>query len=91
MSEQTKTLTLSDGKVAVIRRPKGRDLVAAMTLAGAENRYKYTCALLAQIATIDGAPRVMEDVLELYASDIDLMATAAGGDFLLSSAESSPS
>jgi hypothetical protein len=38
-------------------------------------------ALLAEIATFDGASRVMEDILDLYASNIDLMAAAAGEGF----------
>lgn len=88
----TKQVTLSDGKVATIRRPKGRDLIRAHDAAGdGANRFKFTCAMLAQIVTLDGRACVFEDVQELYASDIDRLAGEASGDFLSSGAPSSSS
>jgi hypothetical protein len=91
VDDQTKTITLSDGIVATIRRPRGRDLVHAQEVAGADNKFKFTCAMLAQVTRFGGEPCVMEDIMELWASDIDLLSKEAAGDFLSSSALSSSS
>jgi hypothetical protein len=89
--DQVKTVTLSDGSVATIRRPRGRDLVRAQEVAGTDNKFRFTCAMLAQITQLNGEPCVMEDIMELWASDIDLLSQEAAGDFLLSNASSSHS
>ncbi len=89
---ETKTVTLSDGRVATVRRPKMRDMIRAQdAIAGEphENRFKFTCALLAQVVMLEGRPCVMEDIQELFASDCDRLAKAAGGDFLSPAAPSS--
>jgi hypothetical protein len=39
-ADQVKTITLSDGTVATIRKPRGRDLVRAQDVAGSENKFK---------------------------------------------------
>ena len=39
----------------------------------------------------NGEPCVMEDIMEMFAADIDLLSHEAAGDFLSSSEESSPS
>jgi hypothetical protein len=88
--DQTKRLTLSDGTVATIRRPKGRDLIRAQEVAGSDNKFKFTCAMLAQIVQLNGESCVMEDIAELWASDVDLLSQEAAGDFLSSTAASSP-
>jgi len=82
--DQTKTITLSDGAVATIRRARGRDLVRAQQVAGDDNKFKFTCAMLAQVTSLNGEPCVMEDIMELWASDIDLLSREAAGDFLSS-------
>jgi hypothetical protein len=89
--EQVKTVTLSDGTVATIRKPRGRDLVRAQDVAGDDNKFKFTCAMLAQVTTLNGEPAVMEDIMELWATDIDLLSREAAADFLSSTASSSPS
>jgi hypothetical protein len=89
--DQTKTITLGDGTVATIRRPRGRDLIRAQQVAGDDNKFKFTCAMLAQVTMFGGEPCVMEDIMELWASDIDLLSKAAAEDFLSSPAPSSPS
>ncbi|MBV8056738.1 MAG: hypothetical protein JOZ29_14985 [Deltaproteobacteria bacterium] len=89
--DQVKTITLSDGTIATLRRPRGRDLVRAQAVAGTDNKFQFTCAMLAQVAQLAGEPCVMEDIMELWASDIDLLSKAAADDFLSSSAPSSPS
>src|SRR5262249_12101984 len=89
--DQVKAVTLSDGTVATIRRPRGRDLVRAQEVAATENKFQFTCAMLAQITQIGGEPCVMEDIMELWASDIDLLSREAADDFLSSNASFSPS
>jgi len=89
--DQIKTVTLSDGSVATIRRPRGRDLVRAQDIAEGDNKFKFTCAMLAQITQLNGEPCVMEDIMELWAADIDRLSGEAAGDFLSSRAPSSSS
>lgn len=87
--DQVKTITLSDGTVATIRRPRGRDLVRAQEVAGTDNKFKFSCAMLAQVTQLNSEPCVMEDIMELWASDIDLLSREAAADFLSSSVPSS--
>jgi hypothetical protein len=89
--DQVKTITLSDGTVATIRRPRGRDLVRAQEVAGSDNKFKFTCAMLAQVTQLSNEGCVMEDIMELWASDIDLLSREAASDFLSSNAPCSPS
>jgi hypothetical protein len=89
--DQTKAITLSDGTIATIRRARGRDLVRAQEVAASDNKFKFTCAMLAQVTRLGGELCVMEDIMELYAVDIDLLSREAAGDFLSSSEKSSPS
>ena len=90
VADQVKTVALSDGSIATLRRPRGRDLIRAQEIAGNDNKFKFTCAMLAQITQLANEPCVMEDVMELWASDIDLLSREAAADFLSSSAPSSP-
>jgi hypothetical protein len=87
--DQVKTVTLSDGTMATIRRARGRDLIRAQDIAASDNRFKFTCAMLAQVTQFNGEPCVMEDIMELWAADIDLLSREAAGDFLSSTAPSS--
>ncbi len=89
--DQVKTVTLSDGTIATVRKPRGRDLIRAQEVAGSDNKFKFTCAMLAQVTQLNGDPCVMEDIMELWAADIDLLSREAAGDFLSSTAPSSPS
>jgi hypothetical protein len=89
--DQTKSVILSDGTKATVRKPRGRDLVRAQDVAGGDNKFKFTCAMLAQVTELDGQPCVMEDVMDLWAADIDLLSRETAGDFLSSTAPSSPS
>jgi hypothetical protein len=89
-ADQIKSVTLSDGTVATIRRPRGRDLIQAQELAAGDNKFKFTCAMLAQIVQLNGERCVMEDIAELWASDVDLLSEEAAGDFLSSNVPSSP-
>jgi hypothetical protein len=92
MSESnTKTVKLSDGRIATIRRPKGRDLIRAKEIAGDDNKLKFGYALLAQVTAIDGKPVVWEDLQEFWADDLDLLSREAQDGFLSSTTTSSPS
>jgi hypothetical protein len=77
--------------VATIRRPRGRDLIRAQDIASSDNKFKFTCAMLAQVTQLGGESCVMEDIMELWAADIDLLSRETAGNFLSSSAPSSPS
>ena len=91
-AEKTIPVELSDGTKAQLRRPKGRDLINAQNMAGdTGNKMKFTCALLAQVTTLNGKQCVPEDIQELYASDIDKLAEVVGKGFLPSTDDPSPS
>ena len=60
-------------------------------MAGDDNKFKFTCAMLAQVTMLVGEPCVMEDIMEQWASDIDLLSKSAAENFLLSPALPSPS
>ncbi len=82
MDEAIRTVILSDGRTAEVRAPRGKDLIKASEAAPGDNKFKYTCALVAEITRIDGKPCVFEDVKELLAADIDALASQAAGDFI---------
>jgi hypothetical protein len=89
--DESKTITLSDDTVATIRKPRGRDLVRAQDIANGDNKFKFTCAMLAQVTLLNGEPCVMEDIMEMWAEDINRLAEASAGDFLSSREKPSPS
>lgn len=91
MDEPTKQIVLSDGRVAVMRRPRGKDLIAANRVSPKiGDPFSFTYALLAQVVMIDGKPVVAEDIAQMYASDTDLLAAEANkSDFLESSSRTS--
>lgn len=81
-----KQITLSDGRVAVIKVGKGRDAMAAQKVAGTDIS-KYFPALMAQLVTIDGNKLVMEDFEELPLQDyLTLQGELAGANFTLPAA-----
>ena len=55
--DQVKTVLLSDGSSATIRRARGRDLIRAQEIADGDNKFKFTCAMLSQLVQLNG-PRV---------------------------------
>ena len=63
-----KELTLPSGKVAVIEKGKGKDLLQAQIKAKASDEIPY--ALIAELVEIDGQKLVYEDILELDLEDV---------------------
>ena len=77
----TKEITLSDGKVAVIKDGKGRDLLNAQKKAKSSDEIPY--ALIAELTEIDGTYLVYEDILELPIADVIQLQEAIGGKLQL--------
>ena len=73
----TKEITLSDGKVAVIKDGKGRDLLNAQKNSNSSDEIPY--ALIAQLTEIDGQSIVYEDVLEMDLEDVLAIQTEITG------------
>lgn len=83
------TLPVS-GRVAVLRRGKGRDMrLAARHVNPAQDPIGYAMALAAQLATIDGAPVLPEDLDEMEMDDVAALMSGLPGKSLLP-ATSSP-
>jgi hypothetical protein len=83
MSDTTteKTITLSDGKVAVIRKGKGKDAMNAQKVAGTDMS-KFFPALMSQLVTVNGSKLVMEDYEEMDLQDfLTLQGEIAGVNF----------
>lgn len=75
------TTTLSDGRIAQIRAPKGRDSVKAarvLSETDLKNPMAVSMALLAQVTTIDGIGLTYEDMMELSLADIGKLQVAMG-------------
>ncbi len=77
----TKEITLSDGKIAVIKYGKGRDLLNAQKKAKSSDEIPY--ALIAELTEIDGNYLVYEDILELPITDVIQLQEAIGGKLQL--------
>jgi len=69
-----KEVILSDGRKAVIRKGKGRDVKAAMRVSGADSSI-YLFALIAQLTTIEGNAIVMEDLEDMGMADVTKLQT----------------
>jgi hypothetical protein len=80
---EVRSVTLPSGKTATLRKGKGRDLMRAQrALAGNSDPTAIVFALIAELAQIDGAPIVYEDVLEMDLDDVlALQAEVAGANF----------
>lgn len=80
---QSRSVTLPSGKVAAIRRGKGRDLMRAQrAVAGNSDPTAVVFALIAELAQIDGATIVYEDVVEMDLGDVlVLQAEVTGANF----------
>lgn len=63
-----KTITLSDGRVAVIRDGKGSDSIAAQRLMGGKSEL-YFAALMSLLVTVGEKSLLMEDFLEMPLKD----------------------
>jgi len=74
MHSDLKTLTLPSNKIATIRSGKGRDLMRAQRAAGDNpDETAVLFALIAELAEIDGARIVYEDVLEMDLNDVAVL------------------
>ena len=77
----TKEITLSDGKIAIIKDGKGRDLLNAQKKAKSSDEIPY--ALIAELTEIDGNYLFYEDILELPIADVIQLQEAIGGKLQL--------
>lgn len=75
----TKTLNLPSGKVAILRKGIGFDLLQAQRKAKTSDEIPY--ALIAELAEIDGQKLVYEDVLELDLDDVIALQAEVSGKF----------
>lgn len=77
----TRTITLpSSGKVAVIRKGKGKDMrIAARHVNPAQDPIGYAIALAAQLTEIDGNPVLPEDLDEMEMDDVGAIMGALPG------------
>jgi hypothetical protein len=73
----TKEITLSDGRLAVIKDGKGRDLLNAQKKAKTSDEIPY--ALIAELTEIDGEYLVYEDILEFPIEDVIKLQEVIGG------------
>lgn len=77
-AKANKELTLSDGRKAVIKAGKGRDLLNAQRKAKSSEEVMWS--LLGELLEIDGKKIPFEDLLEMDLKDIMmLMAELSGG------------
>lgn len=63
----TKEITLSDGRKAVIRKGKGRDLIAAINKVNNENETPFS--LVAELTEINGKKLIFEDFIDMDLED----------------------
>jgi hypothetical protein len=82
-SAQSRSVALPSGKTAAIRRGKGRDLMRAQrAVAGNPDPTTVVFALIAELAQIDGATIIYEDVIEMDLGDVlVLQAEVTGANF----------
>jgi hypothetical protein len=71
MEEPTREIRLPSGRMAMIRRGFGRDLMRAHRAAGHNGEpTAITFALIAELAQIEGKTIVYEDVLAMDLADV---------------------
>ena len=75
----SKTLTLPAGKIAVLHKGKGYDLLQAQQKAKSSEEIPY--ALIAELAEIDGQKLVYEDILALDLEDVIALQAEMSGKF----------
>ena len=74
-----KELTLPSGKIAIIEKGKGKDLLQAQIKAKNSDEIPY--ALIAELVEIDGQKLVYEDILELDLEDVIALQGEISGKF----------
>ncbi|MDD2870082.1 hypothetical protein [Neomegalonema sp.] len=89
MTEQTSTIQKDgsrsvvlpvSGRTAVLRVGKGRDMrLAARHVNPSQDPIGYAMALAAQLATIDGAPVLPEDLDEMDMEDVSALMSGLPG------------
>jgi hypothetical protein len=71
MEELTREIHLPSGRIAIIRKGFGRDLLRAHRAAGHNGEpAAITFALIAELAQIDGKSIVYEEVLAMELADV---------------------
>jgi hypothetical protein len=74
---QGKPVTLSDGRIAVVRRGKGRDLLEASRRAGTDvSRMQFE--LLSVLTSIDGQLVPFDDLMAMDMEDVTDLLAATG-------------
>jgi len=81
MDEQTKSIQLPSGRVAIVRRGTGKDLMRAhRVVAGNPEPIAVSFALIAELALVEAKALVYEDVLAMDLDDVlVLQAEIVGG------------
>jgi hypothetical protein len=74
------TLELPSGKVAIIRRAHGRDLMRAQRAATGGDPTAVVFALIAELCEVDGRHLVFEDVMEMDLGDVLALQTEVVGE-----------
>lgn len=86
---QDKEVTLSDGRKAIVRRGKGRDLREAMRR-GKMDPTQIQFELIAVLSTIDGKPVFSDELMDMSIEDVTaLMGGGETPDFTLKTVTSS--
>lgn len=75
----SKTLMLPSGKIAVLRKGKGNDLLQAQMKA--KNSEEIPYALIAELVEIDGQSLVYEDILDMDLEDVIALQSEISGKF----------
>lgn len=71
METEARDLSLPSGRVATVRRGKGRDLIRAhRAVAGNPEPIAVSLALVAELTQVDGQPLVYEDILAMDLTDV---------------------
>ena len=80
MNEESIIITLPSGRVATIRKAKGRDLMHAHRVAaGYPEPISISFALIAEVARLEGKQLVYEDILDMNLDDVLALENAISG------------
>jgi hypothetical protein len=88
VSEQTKSIQLPSGRVAIVRRGTGKDLMHAhRVVAGNPEPIAVSFALIAELAMVEAKALVYEDVLAMDLDDVlvlqaEIVGSGDGASFL---------
>jgi len=69
---KSKRVVLSDGRIAITRRVKGKDMIEAGKLAG-QSVEKVNAAVAAVATKIDDQPLILDDLLNMWGMDFALI------------------